>query len=350
MTARFGLIGAGGIARAYTQVFDGLEEARIVAVADVRARNADALAEQVGGTSYPSHRALLEEADVDAVLVCTPPATHPEIALHAISRGRHVLCEKPLAVDVASARSMIAAADAAGVLFTMATKFRFVEDMVRTKQVLASGILGDLIQLENVFASRVDMTRTWHSQPAVSGGGVLIDNGTHSVDIARYFLGPIAEVLAVEATRAQNLPVEDTVQLLVRTEDGVLGAIDLSWSYDKANDSYLELYGTEGTVRVGWRDSRYRQATSPDWVVFGDGYDKVTCMRSQVRNFCAAMQGEAKLAITAADAIASVLVVEAAYESLQTGRWVRVAGVGDEAGATDADEAGEASATGAQVA
>jgi predicted dehydrogenase len=348
MTARFGLIGAGGIARAYTQVFDGLEEAALVAVADVRARNADALAEQVGGTSYPSHRALLEEADVDAVLVCTPPATHPEIALRAIERGRHVLCEKPLAVDVASARSMIAAADDAGVLFTMATKFRFVEDMVRAKQVLASGILGDLIQLENVFASRVDMTRTWHSQPAISGGGVLIDNGTHSIDIARYFLGPIAEVLAVEATRAQNLPVEDTVQLLVRTEDGVLGAIDLSWSYDKANDSYLELYGTEGTVRVGWRDSRYRQATTSEWVVFGDGYDKVTCMRSQVRNFCAAMQGEAKLAITAADAIASVLVVEAAYESLATGRWVGVAGVGDDA--DDADEDDEDGARGAQVA
>ena len=194
------------------------------------------------------------------------------------------------------------------------------------------------------------MTRTWNSQPAISGGGVLIDNGTHSVDIARYFLGPIVEVLAVEANRAQNLPVEDTVQLLLRTDDGVLGAIDLSWSYDKATDSYLELYGTEGTMRVGWKDSRYRQATSPDWVVFGDGYDKVTCMRSQVRNFCSAMLGEAKLAITAADAIASVLVIDAAYESLTTGRWVRVGDVGDAASAADADDVGEGSATGAQVA
>ena len=81
-------------------MFEGSSGARITAVADVRGRAASAIAEAVRGTAYPSHRALLEEADVDAVLVCTPPSTHPEIVLQAIERGLHVLCEKPLAIDV----------------------------------------------------------------------------------------------------------------------------------------------------------------------------------------------------------------------------------------------------------
>jgi predicted dehydrogenase len=305
-------------------VFDHIEGARITAVADVRGRAAGAIADAVRGTAYPSHRALLDEADVDAILVCTPPSTHPEIVLQAIERGLHVMCEKPLAIDVENASKMVTAADRAGVIFTMAAKFRFVDDVIRARQIVGSGILGELIVLENAFASRVDMSRRWNSDPAISGGGVLIDNGTHSVDIVRYFLGPIAEVMAVEGKRIQRLAVEDTASMLVRTPDGVLGTVDLSWSVDRVTDSYLTLYGSEGTISVGWKGARYRQASSPEWVEFGSGYNKVTCMGAQVENFCAAIRGDDVIAVTADDAIASVAVVEAAYASLVRSDWISV--------------------------
>jgi predicted dehydrogenase len=151
---------------------------------------------------------------------------------------------------------------------------------------------------------------------------VLIDNGTHSVDVVRYFLGPIAEVMAVEGKRVQGLAVEDTAQLFIRSQDGVMGTIDLSWSVDKAVDSFINIYGSHGTVCVGWRESRYRQSSSPTWVTFGDGYHKITCMRRAVENFCAAVLGEERLRITAEDAIASVGVIEAAYEALARNQWV----------------------------
>jgi predicted dehydrogenase len=320
----FGLVGAGGIAQSYLQVFDALDGARITAVADVRGRAANALAEAVRGTAYPSHRALLEESDVDAVLVCTPPSTHTDIVLQSIERGRHVMCEKPLAIDVSSARAMVQAAEEAGVVFTMAAKFRFVEDVIRAKQIVAAGILGELIVLENLFASRIDMSRRWNSDPLISGGGVIIDNGTHSVDIVRYFLGPIIDVMAVEANRAQHLAVEDTATMLLRTDGGVLGSVDLSWSVDKATDAYLTLYGSQGTISVGWTGARYRQVGSPDFVEFGEGYDKVACMRRQVENFCAAIRGEEELAVSADDAIASVAVIEAAYTALGHNDWIAV--------------------------
>jgi predicted dehydrogenase len=320
----FGLIGAGGIAQSYLQIFSGLTEARITAVADVRLDAAASAAEALGCDAFGSWEELADRATVDAVLICTPPATHAEIALHFLARGIAVLCEKPFAVDLAAAREMAAASEATHTLLTMASKFRYVQDVIRAKSILTSGILGDIILFENVFASRAKMANRWNSDRAVSGGGVLIDNGTHSVDIIRYFLGPIAEVLAVEGKRVQTLAVEDTVQLFVRAASGVRGTIDLSWSLDKERDSYIEIYGSNGTVRVGWKESKFRQATSHDWVVFGSGYDKIGAMRAQVENFCRALRGREQLLITVEDAIASVAVIEQAYRSLDSSRWVRV--------------------------
>lgn len=322
---RFGLIGAGGIAQSYLQVFSGFEEARITAVADLRKDAAATAAEAVGCDAFGSWEELASRATVDAVLICTPPATHADIAVHFLGRDIAVLCEKPFAVDLAAAHAMASASAATRTLLTMASKFRYVQDVIRAKSILASGILGEIILFENVFASRAKMSNRWNSDPAVSGGGVLIDNGTHSVDVIRYFLGPIAEVLAVEGKRVQTLAVEDTVQLFVRAASGVRGTIDLSWSLDKERDSYIEIYGSNGTVRVGWKESKFRQATSRDWVVFGSGYDKIAAMRAQVENFCRALRGQEQLLITVKDAIASVAVIEKAYRSLDSSRWVGVA-------------------------
>ena len=258
------------------------------------------------------------------MIVCTPPSTHPDVAETFLSAGVHVLCEKPLAINSALAENMIALADKKGVLLTMASKFRFVEDVIKAKAIVDSGILGEIILFENAFTSWVDMSKRWNTMPEISGGGVLIDNGTHSVDIIRYFLGPIRDVHVVEGKRLQSEAVEDTVQMFVHSQDGVMGAVDLSWSINKDLDNYIDIYGSGGTVHVGWRGSRYRQASSQDWIAFGNGYDKVQAFSSQLRNLCRAIQGREQLLITSEDALASVQVVETAYESLRQDSWIGV--------------------------
>lgn len=321
---RLALVGAGAIAQTYAQAFAQVKEARAVAVADVRPEAARALGEQLGCATYDDHRELLEKAELDAVVVATPPASHPEICLAAIERGVAVLCEKPLSIDLASARRMVEAAEAAGVVLTMASKFRYVDDVIRAKSIVASGILGEIILFENTFTSRVDMSARWNADRAASGGGVLIDNGTHSVDLMRYFLGPIREVQAIEGKNVQGLAVEDTVRLFVRSEGGVMGSVDLSWSLNKELPTYVNIYGSHGTVQVGWKQSRYRQSGSSDWVVFGRGYDKLQAFRRKLENFCLAVRGEQPLLIDAEDAIASVRVIEKAYASLQDNRWTAI--------------------------
>jgi predicted dehydrogenase len=322
---KFGLIGAGGIAQAYAQAFETCEAAELVAVADVRLDAAKAMAERSNCKYFDSHQAMAENVELDAVIICAPPVSHPEISIYFLERDIHVLCEKPLSISVNSAREMLLAADRSKAMLTMGSKFRYAEDVVKAKSIIASGILGEIVLFENAFTGRVDMSNRWNANPVVSGGGVLIDNGTHSVDIMRYFLGPLSDVQVVEGKRIQGLPVEDTVRIFVKSMSGIVGNIDLSWSLNKELDWYIRIYGSNGTISVGWKESKYRQSTSQDWIVFGNGYNKVQSFRSQIENFAKAIRQEETLLITAEDALASVEVVEAAYAALNHSRWTSVA-------------------------
>lgn len=321
---RFGLVGTGSIAQSYAQAFKGLKIARLVGVADLNIEAARTLAAQIGCRAYSSHEALADEWPLDAVIICTPPSSHPEIAMFFAQRKVHILCEKPLSIDLLSAELMMDTARHNGVKLTMASKFRYVEDVVRAKSIVRSGILGDILLIENAFTSRIDMSKRWNSQREISGGGVLIDNGTHSVDIMRYFLGPLSEVQVIEGVRTHNLEVEETVQMFVRSSNGVLGRIDLSWSFNKELESYINIYGTKGTVVVGWKASKYRQSSSNEWITFGQGYDKIQAFKSNIINFCGGIRGEEALLVTASDAIASVGVIEVAYAALQKSQWQHV--------------------------
>ena len=321
---RFAIIGAGTIAQSYAEAFAINSLAEVVAVADVRLDAARRLAAQFSAPAYGSHGALLAGRSFDAALVCTTPATHCPIVLDLMRTGKHVLCEKPLAIDVPSARRMLQAAREAGTWLTMGSKFRYVDDVVKSKHYIAQGLIGEVVSIENAFTSRVEMAKRWHANPAESGGGVIIDNGTHSVDIVRYLTGPIVTIAASEAARFQQLPVEDTAHVVARTEHNVLAAIDLSWSINKQTESYIRVCGSDGTIALDWIGSKYCSAHGGTWVRFGNGYNKVAALGAQLDNFCRAIKGEEPLLITAEDALASVETITAAYRSLRSHRWVTV--------------------------
>ncbi len=318
---RFGLVGAGAIAQAYAQAFSQTVAAKLVAVADSRREAAEKMADAAQCQAFTDAESMADAVELDAVLVCTPPSTHREICCSLLERGIHVLCEKPLAISSADAEAMIAAAEARGLHFTMASKFRYVVDVQKAKELIADGTIGEVVLFENVFTGRVDMSTRWNSNPEIAGGGVLIDNGTHSVDVARFCLGELAEVQAMEGNRIQLLPVEDTAKMFIRSRQGVLGSIDLSWSVSKELPYFIAVYGSEGTILVGWRESKFRRTGDAEWTVFGAGYDKFAAFRGQIENFAGVVRGEEALVVTSVDALASVQVIEAAYRSLARGAW-----------------------------
>lgn len=320
----FVIVGAGGISKAYAQAFAQGLPWKLVGVADIRLQAAEEVASMVQARAYDNVDQMIDELQPTAAVVCTPPSTHPDVCIRLMERRVHVLCEKPLAVSSAEAIRMAEAAERCHVVFTMGSKFRFTPDVQKAREIIEAGTLGEIILFENTFAGFVDMSRRWNSQPEISGGGVLIDNGTHSVDILRFLLGPIDELQVVEGRRIQKLAVEDTVHLFARTAGGALGSIDLSWSMNKVQPSYISIYGSRGTLFIGWKESKYRTIDSQEFTVFGSGYDKVASFANQLKNFAGAVTGTEELIIRPADALASVRVVETAYAALKSEKWHKV--------------------------
>lgn len=317
----FVLIGAGGISKAYAAAFAEGLPCQLVGVADIRLEAAEEVAAITGAAAFDDIEIMCAELQPTAAIVCTPPNTHAPICIELMNLGIHVLCEKPLTISSHDARRMISAAENNDVTFSMGSKFRFVEDVQAARRIIESGKLGEIVLFENTFAGYCDMSERWNSNPEISGGGVLIDNGTHSIDIMRFLLGSVTELQVVEGRRIQNLPVEDTARLFVRNEAGAMGSIDLSWSMNKVQPHFISIYGSEGTLQVGWKESRYQLAGESEWTVFGDGYNKIAAFANQIRNFSAAINGEEELIIDASDALASVMTMETAYAALKTSEW-----------------------------
>ena len=321
---RFGLVGAGRIGQTYAETFRRTPNAYLTAIVDSDDAAAEKMAKQEGCETFLNHIDLADSGAVDAVVVATPPAYHGQIAIDFLKRSIPVLCEKPVSFNVETARLIRRTAREQHTLFTMASKFRYVEDVIKARSIVASGILGDVVLFENTFMSYVDMSRRWNADCKISGGGVLIDNGTHSVDIMRYFIGPLSMIQTIEGPSLQGLAVDETVHVNARAVQGAIGRMDLSWSINKQTDDYIAIYGSKGTLRVGWKASLYRQAGNSNWVQFGNGYDKVQAFQNQIVNFSGAIQGIERLLIDADDAIASVEVIQAGYESLKQDSWTHV--------------------------
>jgi predicted dehydrogenase len=324
---RVAIVGAGAIANAHADALAASPHFNLVAVVDVDAARATALAAKFGARSATSLEALTD-GSVDAAIVSTPPNTHRAVATALLEAGVHVLCEKPFAIGRENARAMADAAKRCGKVLTMATKFRFVNDLTIARDAIAAGKIGTLYRVQNTFASPVDMTGRWNLNPENSGGGVIIDNGTHSVDIMRYIIGPIESVRAVESSSARKYPsVEDTARIELLSVGGVFGRIELSWSEQSAGPWFISILGSRGGIDIGWKGSRRRFDGASEYTPFGVGYDKHAAFAGQVADFAAAIRGERPTTTSLDEAVASVDVIDTAYASMKADRWLAVGGV-----------------------
>ncbi len=324
---KIGIVGCGRISQSYLAALKECPEIRLTAVMDVREEAAKATAEAAGCAYFTNLERFARESAIDGAIVCAPPNEHRLITCTLMECGIHVLCEKPFATCIGDAEAMIRASHETNRILMMASKFRYVEDVIRARAMITSGMLGQVLFFENWFCAKVNMRDRWNSDPEIAGGGVLIDNGTHSVDIARYLLGPICRVCANEARRVDELPVEDTANLAFTTESGTLGSIQLSWSLRGERPDYISLRGTEGCVSIGWAESKYQHNGHREWVNFGTGYNKVEAFKRQMLNFIGTIQGSANPIITLDEALCSVKVIDAAYRSLHEQAWVNLEGI-----------------------
>lgn len=321
---RVGLIGAGRFACAYAEALAGCNDAALAGVADICVEKAESLAREYGIKGFGSYEKMLGELSPDAVIICTPPVTHRDISIALSGRRIPHLCEKPFALDAAMAGEMLEAARSTSTVITGSSKFRAMEDVLKARGLIESGVIGTVLTFRNVFSYHISMAGRWNSDPKVSGGGVIIDNGTHSLDLLRYFAGPVTSVLATESGREQGLHVEENAVLMVETEKGVRGEISLSWNMDVREASFINIGGSLGEIAIGWKESMYRLRDNPQWISFGRGYDRREVLREQVCSFTGVIEGRRQPLATSRDILSTVMAVDAAYESLRTSRRTQV--------------------------
>jgi len=322
--ARFGIVGLGWIGSRYLVASRGMADLVVAGVVDELSERlpADGSVEAFG-----SYQEMAEQVPLDAVVVCTPPVTHPDVAGYFLDRGVAVLCEKPFAVSAAAAERMCDHARAQSVPIAMATKYRCLEEVRSARSLISEGTIGDIVSFEIAFTNNRDMRASWHSDRQISGGGVFTDAGAHAIDVITYLLSPPSELLAVAGMPVQHLAVEDSAHALIRLSDGTIGAALLSWNGDWGHDYYAVVEGTTGVIRLGWQSSEYRTVATNGWQQIGRPYSIERPLAYQLLNFGSALRGETPFIASAPEALANVMAICAGNDSLASGCWENVMAV-----------------------
>jgi predicted dehydrogenase len=245
------LIGCGKVGEAHAAALASLPTSRLVAVFDPLPERAAAFAARFGGQPYSDLEDLLENAAVEAVSICTPHPSHPDLTVACAERGWHVLVEKPMAIDLRGCDTMISAADAAHVKLGVISQRRFYEPVQRVKQAIDAGKIGrPVLGVLMVFGWRdreYYQLDPWRGKWATEGGGVMLTQTTHQIDLFQWFMGPIAELFGYwDNLNHPYVEVEDTAVACVRFVNGGLGNIVLSNSQKPGFFAKVHIHGENG--------------------------------------------------------------------------------------------------------
>ena len=253
------IVGCGLIGRKRANALAG---ARLVACADLQRERADALAQTFSAapsTTSPGHtvtasddwRLVIDRQDVDIVVVATTNEMLAEIARFAVEAGKHVLVEKPAARSVDEIDPVIDAARRSGRRVRVGFNHRYHPALQKAHELIASGAVGDLMFLRGRYGhgGRLGYEKEWRADPARSGGGELVDQGVHLIDLSRWFLGELTDVDGLAHTYFWNMPVDDNAFMLLRTPSGRTAWLHVSCSEWK-NLFSLEIYGRDGKIQI----------------------------------------------------------------------------------------------------
>jgi predicted dehydrogenase len=330
-------VGAGLIGDQHALAFQRVKGARLAAVADPDTVRAHKLAETYGVPyAFDDYRRLLECDDVDMICVGAPNFTHRDIVTTAAAAGKHVVCEKPLALTLAEADEMIAAAARARIKLGYAELICFAPRYVRAKELIDEGAFGRVFQIrhgETHYGPHSD----WFWQGEKSGGGVMMDMGCHSIEVIRWLYDkpPVVSVTAELGTfvHGDRTDLEDHAIVIIRFEGDRLGLIETSWAKPGGMDDSLDIQGSAGTCHgdmmkqsslftysdVGYGYSVEKGTTTGYSYTIAEEYYNYG-MPQEMQHFTDCVLDDREPMENGADGRAGLEVIYAAYRSAAEGR------------------------------
>jgi predicted dehydrogenase len=333
---RIGVVGTGTIMRDYHMLtLKDNPRAEVVAAGNL---HADSLVKFAGQHSirrtYTDLERMAQDPEIDAVVIGLPNDLHAPIASAMLEAGKHVLCEKPMALTVAEGRKMVQAAENARRRLMIGHMWRFDHEIRWLRSVVARGILGKIFKVKShaVWLHDGPPLGSWFVQRKHAGGGALADMGVHAIDTLRYLLGEARplRVFATTGTYFRDIELDDTANLLVEFEGGVTGFIEAGWYHPYADglEGHSQVYGSEG----------YARALPSQLVTNVEGAWSITCpempkrqqqcdlpmYRRQMEHFLDCVLHDQEPIPGGCEGLWALRVLEAAYQSSNSGQVVDI--------------------------
>jgi UDP-N-acetyl-2-amino-2-deoxyglucuronate dehydrogenase len=247
----FGIIGAGLIGDFHARAISSLDNARLAGICGSNMTKVKALAEKYNCRAFSGTEELLASDDIEIVTIATPSGAHMEPVIQAAKHGRHVICEKPLEISLERIDRMIGAHEIAGTRLGGIFNYRFNDTIKHLKKAVDKGRFGTITYAavhvpwwrnESYYAN------SWHGTKKLDGGGALMNQAIHMIDILQYLMGPVESLQAFTGTLAHNIEVEDTAAAVLRFRNKALGIIYGTTASWPGQFRRLEITGTKGTV------------------------------------------------------------------------------------------------------
>jgi predicted dehydrogenase len=249
----FGLVGCGMIGKVQAEAIKSIAGARLLAVCGRNEKSVSEFAAKFDASGYTDYNQFLNHPGMQIVTICTPSGTHAELGVKAARAGKHVLTEKPIEINLERADALIDACDRAGVKLGVIFQSRFLPDVQKIKRAIDEGKLGRLMigdaYVKWYRAPEYYGPGTWRGTLALDGGGALINQAIHTVDLLRWMMGPVETAFAMKAAlRYPHIEAEDTLVASLRFQNGALGVIEAATSAKPGFKRRLEISGERGTV------------------------------------------------------------------------------------------------------
>src|SRR5215211_1326671 len=352
---RFGILGCGVIGPHHARAIAGLESAELVAVADVVPELAEELAGEYGCLAFPSLGEMLSGVELDAVCVCTPSGMHAEGAIEALKAGKDVVIEKPVDVTLEAADRLLEVQRATGKKVAVVSQHRFDAATRAVHEAVDTGEFGRL-------TSGSAEVRWWRSQSyydsgnwrgtwELDGGGVLINQAIHSIDLLQWLMGPVDEVTAYTGLLAhERIEVEDTAVAILKFEGGALGTIVATTAAYPGLSARIAVHGEMGSAIIDNDELRYFHATGEEQEgdAYGGGENQAEQVmerygevesgagagadpgrlsmahREQIQDFIEAVREGREPLVNLQEGRKPLAVIQGIYESARTGGLVRI--------------------------
>ena len=332
-----GIVGCGVMGRAHAEALGKIKNAKLRGMFDSSAEKAGQLANEFSTTAHNTLAELLADKEIDVINVCTPNGLHMQPTLDAFAAGKHVLVEKPLEIDLSRAQRMVDAGRVAGRKLGVVFQFRFRPVFEYVKKTVENHRLGTITIAEASVkwyrSPEYFQTAPWRGTWAFDGGGALMNQGIHFIDLLLWLAGPARSVFGEAATLLHRIEVEDTLAAVLRFQSGALGVFQGTTTAFPHVSDRVELVGTKGSIRVENGRLAFKYLSDEDGEEVGTyglkeltGWTNPERLRfasteghvEQIADFVEAVATDREPAVGGKEGQRSLEVVRAIYDSIRT--------------------------------